>query len=233
MATLAAVPQPPADAAITSSSGQAGQGHAAPPAPPALPPARMSQPTSLGVQQTGALPRSAGQQHRRDRHRRYYMHRQRQTSTTTVAGWLWLKICSHVRKGTVNFFDAVDAGRVERVRTLIADAPQLLLRSRPGTRWTALHYVAERGEYAMLALLLDEARRCEELEAVGSKLSCGAANAKRSSELVKRMVDALTEKNLTPLMLACKRGCAARVLACLSKRALRAGAQRRKRGRAC
>jgi hypothetical protein len=107
----------------------------------------------------------------------------------------------------VEFFDAVDAGRVDLVRAMVKQAPVLVLRTRPGTRWTALHFVAERGEYATLTALLEEARSLDSSGVVGPKLSC--VGIKKQVELVKRMVDALTEKNLTPLMLACKRGCGA------------------------
>lgn len=142
-----------------------------------------------------------------DRHHSRRQGRKRQ-SQKSVASWMWLKLCCRIRKSTMEFFDAVDAGRVELVRDMVRASPALLLRTRPGTRWTAVHFTAERGEYATLTALFEEAQTHDERRDAHSTISCARLKPMKKGELTKRMVNALTEKNLTPLMLACKRGCA-------------------------
>lgn len=142
-----------------------------------------------------------------DRHHARRQGRKRQ-SQKSVASWMWLKLCCRIRKSTMEFFDAVDAGRVEVVRDMVRASPALLLRTRPGSRWTAVHFTAERGEYATLTALFEEAQVHDERREAQSGISCARIKPVKKGELTKRMVNALTEKNLTPLMLACKRGCA-------------------------
>lgn len=141
-----------------------------------------------------------------DRHHSRRQGRKRQ-SQKSVASWMWLKLCCRIRKSTMEFFDAVDSGRVELVRDMVRASPALLLRTRPGTRWTAVHFTAERGEYATLTALFEEAQAHDERREAQSTISCARIKSVKKGELTKRMVNALTEKNLTPLMLACKRGC--------------------------
>jgi hypothetical protein len=112
-----------------------------------------------------------------------------------------------MRKSTVEFFAAVDAGRVDVVRDMVRAQPNLSLRTRPGTRWTAVHYAAERGEYATLTALFEEAQTSQRAAGGARSFFCSSGST-RSVDYVKRMVSSLTEKNLTALMLACKRGCA-------------------------
>ena len=141
----------------------------------------------------------------RERHRQRYFAQRRRATHKSMAGWVWLKVTARMRKSTVFFFEAVDGGRVDIVRDMVRSQPGLLLRTRPGTRWTAVHHTAERGEFATLTALFEEAQRCDRASASGrGMLSCATP---RASDFVKRMVNGLTEKNLTPLMLACKRGC--------------------------
>jgi hypothetical protein len=143
----------------------------------------------------------------RERQRqRHYAQRRRQAQQS-LTSWIWLKVCLRMRKSTVEFFDAVDAGRVDVVRDMVRAQPNLLLHTRPGTRWTAAHYAAERGEYATLTALFEEAQITERAAQSARSLVC-ASGSSRFQDRVKRMVNSLTEKNLTPLMLACKRGCA-------------------------
>jgi hypothetical protein len=110
----------------------------------------------------------------------------------------------------MDFFDAVDAGRVDAVREMVKQCPALLLRTRPGTRWTAVHFAAERGEFSTLTALFEEASVIDE-RITGSKTctGCTGMGGVGPREYQICMVNALTEKNLTPLMLACKRGCVA------------------------
>lgn len=154
-------------------------------------------------------------QHDRQTHRRHSRRRQNQQS---LASWMWLQLCCHIRKSTIDFFDAVDAGRVDMVREMVKVSPTLLLRTRPGTRWTAVHFAAERGEFSTLTSLFEESQALDERKA-GSQahMRCTGIGG-RPNAYTKCMVNALTEKNLTPLMLACKRGCVAarsQLLACI------------------
>lgn len=148
-----------------------------------------------------------------DRSRRYLggrqhgqirRHRQPQQS---LSSWLWLKLCCHVRKVTIQFFEAVDASRADAVRNMIQLNPALLLRTRPGTRWTAAHYAAERGDFSTVVVLFEESQALDE-RCLGANEVCDACACLggRVSDYTTCMVNALTEKNLTPLMLACKRG---------------------------
>ncbi len=142
----------------------------------------------------------------RERQRQRYSAQRRRAMHQSMAGWVWLKFTARMRKSTVFFFEAVDGGRVDVVRDMVRSQPGLLLRTRPGTRWTAVHHTAEQGEFATLTALFEEAQCCDRASASGrGMLSCAPS---RGSDYVKRMVNGLTEKNLTPLMLACKRGCA-------------------------
>ena len=119
---------------------------------------------------------------------------------------MWVKLCWHFRKNTLAFFYAVDSGRADVVRNMVKLSPALLLRTRPGTRWTAVHFAAERGEFSTLSALFEESQVLDERR-VGSQTRMGCTPiAGRASNYTRCMVNALTEKNLTPLMLACKRG---------------------------
>jgi hypothetical protein len=143
----------------------------------------------------------------RERQRQRYYAQRRRGSQQSAAGWVWLKVATRMRKSTVFFFEAIDAGRVDAVREMVRAQPSLLLRTRPGTRWTAVHHTAERGEFATLTALFEEAQHFNRASASGraAALLCAPTRG-RSHDYVKRMVNSLTEKNLTPLMLACKRG---------------------------
>ena len=155
----------------------------------------------------------------RERQRQRHYAQRRRAAQQTLGSWLWLKVCSRMRKSTVEFFEAVDAGRVDAVRDMARAQPSLLLRTRPGTRWTAAHYAAERGEYATLTALFEEAQHIERAAASARPFTCTGGGG-RAAEYVKRMVGSLTEKNLTPLMLACKRGCAPPLLARAARHAV-------------
>lgn len=158
-----------------------------------------------------ATVRRDGSVHDRQSHRRHSRRHQNQQS---LASWIWLKLCCHIRRSTIDFFDAVDAGRVDAVRAMVKSSPAMLLRTRPGTRWTAVHFAAERGEFSTLCTLFNEAQHLDE-RSVGSRSRIGCTGiGVRPSIYTKCMVSALTEKNLTPLMLACKRGCATSLIPC-------------------
>ena len=103
--------------------------------------------------------------------RRQGSRRQRRQSQS-VMSWMWLKICCHVRRRTFEFFDAVDCGRVSAIRDMVQLSPALLLRTRPGTRWTAVHFAAERGEFSTLIALFEEAAALESCSAPGRGKSC-------------------------------------------------------------
>lgn len=152
----------------------------------------------------------SSQQRGRHRQRYYAQQHRRQPAPPQqhLPAWMYLKVFARMRKTTVMFFDALDSGRVEAVRELVQSQPSLLLRTRPGTRWTAVHHVAERGEFGTLTALFEEAQRLDQAAASSRGAFACMMGSSKSNEYVQRMVNSLTEKNLTPLMLACKRGCA-------------------------
>jgi hypothetical protein len=144
--------------------------------------------------QSGAQSRH-GQHGASQRDRQHRRHSRRRQGQQSLMSWMWLKLCCHIRKSTIDFFEAVDAGRVDAVREMVKLSPAMLLRTRPGTRWTAV---------------LDQRRA-----GAPAHISCTGIGG-RPNDYTKRMVNALTEKNLTPLMLACKRGCVACMFACIA-----------------
>jgi hypothetical protein len=165
--------------------------------------------------QSGAQSRH-GQHGASQRDRQHRRHSRRRQGQQSLMSWMWLKLCCHIRKSTIDFFEAVDAGRVDAVREMVKLSPAMLLRTRPGTRWTAVHFAAERGAFATLTALFDEALILDQRRAgAPAHISCTGIGG-RPNDYTKRMVNALTEKNLTPLMLACKRGCVACMFACIA-----------------
>ena len=119
---------------------------------------------------------------------------------------VWVALCKHVCKKTFAFFDAVQGGKVEDVQQMVDATPKLLLQRNPGTMWTAAHMASEQGDFQMTMVLFDVAERLDRVFADAPTMRCWPLPFNSTSAST-QMLHACTEKNLTPLMRACKRGC--------------------------